>query len=268
MNDTRHATARAHRDRRAPWTLLLFAVSAFILPPYLAEGDDPLAYRDRGDRHEGVRLKPITGEDLELLAVIAEGELGGSDLGTAEDQVSVRFFLPRHDTVFLTVREPEPPRYFYWLDQVEPREPWRPSTTNTYSWSRSEVLDPLGLEPGTLVPLVRLGEREAGAREQVAPAWLGRDSGSLRVASYRFLFKTNAAARLEGHIVDPEGHQLSITSSCGERFRPAATCTLRWIPDADQAAGHYRLSLRGHFLADNTPLVRQVEFFHTPSWPP
>jgi hypothetical protein len=82
---------------------------------------DPLAYRARNGRWEGVRSGPVSGYDVELLGAMVESEQATAGV---PDEMAVLFFLDGQEDVYLTVRERDPLEY-YWLDRVVPPKGWR-----------------------------------------------------------------------------------------------------------------------------------------------
>src|SRR6185436_9647898 len=116
----------------------LLVTSVLGLVAFGIAGDD-FSYRDRGNRHEGTKPKPIGGYDVELLGAVVEP----SSMADFPDRAAVSFFLEREEPVCFLIREREP-REYYRLDQVKPASPWRPGATNTFEWPSGEVLRPLG----------------------------------------------------------------------------------------------------------------------------
>ena len=90
---------------------------------------DPYAYQDRGDRREGIRLRPVSGDDIELISVRAAPVGGAADLTPQE--MRLVFYLPEDANVNITVRELDY-RYYYWLDQVRPQRSWQSGQTNVF----------------------------------------------------------------------------------------------------------------------------------------
>ncbi len=237
----------------------LFVFSG-VLVSLSAGAQDPLAYRDRGDRHEGVKSKPVSGYDIELIgAVIESGDVASTDL---PERLALRFFLERAEEVYLTVRERDPEE-FYWLDQVRPARAWLPQATNVFTWPSVDVLRPLRLTPSDLVALVRLGQSTPSRRERVAPVILGE---SQQVAAYRFTFKINATAKIRHRIFGPASSETPVASGPERRRSAGVPFDVRWTADG-QPEGHYRLLVEGYFRNDNSRLLQEVQLFHTASWP-
>ena len=90
------------RESRKLWTLgigLLCVVWGFCTPPQLFAQRD-LQYQKRGDRYEGIKPKPVSGYDIELISVLADYQelLKGDDF---PNRVMLRFYLP-HKTGTVT----------------------------------------------------------------------------------------------------------------------------------------------------------------------
>ena len=137
--------------------------------PVDLSASDSVSYQPRGNRSEGIKPKPVTGYDLELLSVLADFREAASELPPT---LRVRFFLKESTLVSLTVREQ---RYkdYYWLDQVVPTSPWK-AGFNEFSWPTGDVLrrvDPkFPIE--NLGVVARLTHDGPSADELVAPAIL------------------------------------------------------------------------------------------------
>ena len=229
----------------------------------LSMAGDNVSYRDRGNRHEGVKPKPIGGYDVELLGAMVEPVPPPS--AELQDKVTISFFLEREESVHCLSRE-RLPKEFYWLDQVKPSSPWRPRTANTFSWPSSEVLRPLGLRPVDLLFLVRLGYDKPRVEERVAPVLFESASGGRKIRGYRFTFRAQATAKTRYAFFGPASK---------EPLQPMTLYTLRaanipfeipWSAEG-QTEGLYRLVLEGYFTADNQRFTQVVEFFHSPAWP-
>lgn len=229
------------------------------LPLLTALSGPPLAYRDRGDRHEGVKSKPVSGYDVELLGARVEMELP-SEL---PDDFTVQFFLERQEKVYLTVRERDPIE-FYWLDKVA-RTDWRSKATNSFTWPSQDVLGPLELSPERLLVLARLGREGPNPYERVAPVIFPGTSNPTRIAGYRFTFKSNGSARTHHRVFAPDSTEIQVPGSERQR-RPDTPFDVRWRV-GNWPEGIYRLRLEGYFLSDNARILQEVEFFHAPTWP-
>jgi hypothetical protein len=226
----------------------------------LGMAGDSLTYRDRGNRYEGTKPKPIGGYEVELLGAMVD------PVSTAgfPDKAAISFFLEREEPVHFLIREREPKEY-YRLDQVKPASPWRSRATNTFAWPSGDVLRPLGLGPADLLFLVRLGTDRPRTRERVAPVLLEPAASGRRVSGYRFTFRLQSTAKVRHAVYGPGSTEPPMTPYS----RRAADTSFEILWNAEgRAEGTYRLVLEGYFTADNLPLKQEVELFHSPTWPP
>ena len=99
--------------KRISWGLCICLVF-FGAPPLLWAQVD-LQYQQRGDRYEGVKPKPVSGYDIELISVLADYQEPHEGEGFPK-RVTLRFYLAGDDAVHLTVRELDY-RAYYWLDR-------------------------------------------------------------------------------------------------------------------------------------------------------
>ncbi len=167
-----------------------------------AQIEPRLRYQDRGDRHEGLRGREVSGYDIELLA--AQVEHRGAGDGWPE-QLRLSFYLPQAADVFVTVRQLRPRSSYYWLDKIDPPTPWRAQAVNRFTWSTAPVLARLpSVHPADLGAVVRLERAEPGKRELVAPALLHHGEPPPAVEGYRFTWKTTDTA-LVTDLVELEG---------------------------------------------------------------
>lgn len=84
--------------------------------PANAWADSHLTYQNRGTHYEGIKPKPVSGFDIELISVLADYREPAT---TLPEKLKVQFYLPEDSKVHRTVRELDY-RQFYWLDQVTP----------------------------------------------------------------------------------------------------------------------------------------------------
>ena len=104
--------------------------------PSLAE----MEYRDRGDRYEGVKQRPVSGYDIEVISVLIDHKETATQL---PDWFKLKFFLEQSYDVYITVRELDY-KYYYWMDKVRPPKPWQQGFSNDFSWPTREVIKQLG----------------------------------------------------------------------------------------------------------------------------
>jgi hypothetical protein len=227
--------------------------------PLLAQYDPALQYRERGNRWEGLKPKPVSGYDIELLSALIDYREPSRGWPQA---LRLRFFLPAAEPVAITVRQPRPRTAYYWLDKVVPPASWRPRAFNEFTWPTEPVLKQLGdsvtLEDLGAVVRLRQGPTR---QEKVAPAALFHTQAPAAASGYRFTFKTNGTAYVTGKIY--RGDQ-AVYQRPQNRERAGSPFTLSWAAQG-QPEGEYRLVLSGYF-DDNTRLAQEVVFYHRVSW--
>lgn len=250
---SRHPTA----IRRA-WAALATLLAVAL--PLLAQHDPKLQYQNRGNRHEGLKPKPVSGYDIELLSALVEHR---EPFSTWPPEMHLKFYLPTADPVAITVRLPRPKTWYYWLDEVKPASPWKPQAWNEFPWPTDPVLKNLSqVTPDDLGAVVRLGTGGPAKVETIAPAALFHGRAPKAAAGYRFTFKTNGRAYVTARIFrgDKEVYlRRQNEEKAGSPF------TLAWEA-GEEPQGDYRLVLSGYF-SDNTPLAKEVRFHHQVTWP-
>jgi hypothetical protein len=240
------------------------ALAALLLTslPLFAQYDSALQYQNRGNRHEGLKSKPVSGYDVELLSALVDWREPSS---AWPETVHLRFYLPTAEPVFVTVRQPRPKTTYYWLDKVEPPSPWRAGAFNEFAWPTSTVLRSLpSVTFEDLGAVVRLRQAEPSREELIAPAALFHAQPPSAVSAYRFTFKTNGAAHVAGAIYR-DGQKEAIYQRPQDREQPGSPFTLRWDAQG-QPEGEYLLVLSGFFDNDNTQLLKRVTFYHRAAW--
>lgn len=83
--------------------------------PLVLWADSNPDYQNRGTLYEGVRPKPVSGNDIEVISVLADYHELAERL---PEHLRVGFYLPGQTAVHLAVREQDY-RLYYWLDKVE-----------------------------------------------------------------------------------------------------------------------------------------------------
>jgi hypothetical protein len=159
-------SSRRPGNRR--WELTWAAVLLLAALPLLAQYDPALQYQNRGNRYEGIKPKPVSGYDIELLsALVAYSEPSS----TWPETLRLKFYLPATEDVFVTVRQPRPKTTYYWLDKVVPPAPWRPQAFNEFTWPTAPVLRNLpSVTLDDLGAVVRLRQQDPSKEETIAPA--------------------------------------------------------------------------------------------------
>ena len=246
--------------RRLILVVLYLTVLYPITPARLSAQSD-LDYQNRGDRHEGVKPKPVSGFDIELISVLADYN---DSTNQVPDQLRVKFYLKPQTTVNLTVREQDY-RLFYWMDKVKPARGWKAGTENEFAWPTGTVLKQLDakLDMYELGVLVRLGSDMPRSVEEVAPAILYHSRQPDSIDAYLFTMKTNGDARMSCSVYR-EGEAEAIMTQAFRRIPGGRPFTVRWDARGAGAAG-YTLVCKGYFLDTNQPLQQTVRFFHKPA---
>ncbi|MEQ1680899.1 MAG: hypothetical protein ABL950_09875 [Nitrospira sp.] len=240
---------------RATWLVLV----VFLVPlPLWADAN--LDYQNRGDRFEGIKPKPVSGYDIEVISVLADYQETATQL---PDQLRVAFYLQSQAPVHLTVREQDY-RLYYWLDKVTPAKGWQAKSVNEYTWPTKPVLRQLDqkLNPYELGVLIRLGKETPAENEEIAPAILYHAQPPERISGYLFTMKANGDARLSCKVLRGK-ESAEVMTQTFRRLPGGRPFTVRWDAAGAQE-GHYTLVCSGYFLDTNQPLRQTVRFFHRP----
>jgi hypothetical protein len=218
-----------------------------------------LQYQKRGDRFEGIKPKPVSGGDVELISALVDFR---ERVDSTPPRFRLRFFLERPQKVYLTVRELDY-KHYYWLDQVQPKVPWQPGFENIFEWSTIDVIQKLNqLDMYDLGAVARLQKPTPSMVESVAPLIFYHSQAPHTIDGYLFTFKTNGDVRLTSSVYR-EGEAKALSTQIFRRQRGGRPFTVRW--ESSQAEkGYYRLMLEGYFLSSNDPINQTVRFFHQP----
>ena len=242
-------------------SIITWSLGIALLGAGVGLAQDDLNYRKRANRFEGIREKPVSGFDIELLSAQVDFSDTPARLG---ERFHVRFFLRKPRDVHLTVREIDY-RHFYWLDKVAPPSPWRAGFDNVFDWSTADVVQRLGdLRISDLGVVARLGRDTPGAVEEVAPAVFYQSQYPRTVDGYLFRFRLREDAKVKATIYDGDGRTI-FTRDLGRQFggRPF---TVRWpVTSPPLPVGSYKLVLSGYLLSTNDPVGQIVQFYHRPS---
>ncbi|MDF0666640.1 MAG: SUMF1/EgtB/PvdO family nonheme iron enzyme [Nitrospira sp.] len=227
--------------------------------PSSSGGPFNLDYQNRGTYFEGVRPKPVSGYDIELISVMAD--YGDKDF-LIPDCLRLRFYLREAVPVQITVREQEV-RLYYWLDKIIPTAPWKVGL-NEFSWPTGRVLKRLDekLNVSELGVLIRLGRQTPAAAEDVAPAILYHTRLPEKISGYMFTMKANGDARLTCKVFQ-EGKSTELMTQNFRRIPGGRPFTVRWDAAGAQE-GRYALDCNGYSLDTNQPVRQRVRFYHQP----
>ncbi len=227
-------------------------VTTFILlfTANIAYGDE-LEYQNRGDRWEGIKAKPVSGKDIELLSALA---YHGEKWQTIPSQCKLKFYLPNQKDVKLKVQELKP-KYYYWLDQVIPKPRSWQSGFNEFQWATKDVIKPLKLDITKLGVVVSLGK--SAKYERVAPAVFYHSELPKKIKGYLFHFKVCESSKLK-YSIYKAGKKL-LTKNLGKRF-PGKPFGIFW--DSSKAEeGEYELRVQGYFLDNFVPFQHSSILF-------
>ncbi|NIV69489.1 MAG: hypothetical protein GWN41_05035 [Phycisphaerae bacterium] len=230
----------------------------FILTP-VASAQSHLQYQNRGNRYEGIRPKPVSGYDIDLISARVDYK---EEVEQMPAQLKVKFYLQDTAAVHLTVREVDY-KYYYWMDKVRPSEPWRRGFDNVFVWPTQDVIRQLDeIKMYDLGVVARLQKSRPSKVERVAPAIFYHSQFPSPIKGYLFTFKTNGDALLSCSIYK-EGEAEPVFTSIFPRQRGGRPFTVRW--DSSQARkGSYRLVITGYFLNTSDPIDQTVRFYHQP----
>jgi hypothetical protein len=220
-----------------------------------------LAYQNRGGYSEGTRTEPSTGPaSLDLIALLIDT---GQPVNEVPAKFRAMFYLPRQDSVNLTIRELNP-EYYYWLGDVEAGG-WKAGQIIHFEWNTGKVIRSLNWlrRPLTLDQLgatARLGSFGPGQLEVVAPVALFHSDPPRLAELYRFVFSPGERMDLTFE-VSPEGTN---TPLAAERFSsvPARQPHLFSWRSGNAQDGWYRLTVSGQVLRNNARVARVVRFYH------
>ncbi len=231
--------------------VLMMAAGASAQPAHLV-------YQKRGRYREGIRTAPSSGPALDLIAAMADyREPHGQPL---PPMFRARFYLPKPDPAFLTIRETQPDVYFYWLESPQDeQQTWAGGKANVFEWPTATVIQsltdkgPLTLDD--LAAVVRIGRKTPGLQEVVAPVALYHAKPPQTVESYRFVFRPSERMRLQ--------FTLSGESQKFPRVMGGQPHAVTW-DFRKRAEGWHQIAITGYALSNNAPVDATVRFYHAP----
>lgn len=243
---------------RTRWLLVLCALVLGVAAT-LAQQD--VQYQRRGNRSEGIKPKPVSGYDVELLSALVDTQEDMSKLGA---MLGLKFFLEAPVGVYPLVRELEY-KHYYVLDNVQPGTAWQAGYGNVFEWPTGVVLGRLSaFKPSDLGIVVRLGKATASVDENVAPVVFYQSTPPPRATGYRFTFSLRDDGAVTAKVFregqDPEVFSQRIARQPGGR-----PFVVKWaVADGETSEGRYRMVLSGYFLASNKAIQQTVRFYHQP----
>ncbi len=176
-------------------------------------------YQDRGNRHEGIKGKPVSGSDVELISARVNYT---DEVQQVPLRLKVKFYLVQPSEVYLTVRELDN-TYYYWMDNVRPAKPWQSGFGNVFAWPTQDViqtLEQLKMNPYGLGVVARLGDSEPRMKERVAPVIFYHARFPAVVKGYLFTLRTSDTPRPKGGA--SSGRWAPQTTPCSETTCPSA----------------------------------------------
>jgi hypothetical protein len=237
---------------------LLTTIAVVLLVPASLYAQIDLEYQKRGNYYEGVRPKPVSGYDVEVISAVVDFQEPAQEL---PGELHVLFYLESPIDVHLTVREQDY-RLFYWLDKAKLPRAWQSHAYNEFVWPSGNVLKKLDqkLNIYELGVLVRLGQPAPSQVERMAPAIFYHARAPTEIPGYLFSMKTNDDARLSCSLYR-EGSETAIMTEVFRRIPGGRPFTVR-LGAANIAEGHHALVCKGFFLETNKPIHQTIRFYH------
>jgi hypothetical protein len=223
------------------------------------QAQEDLQYQKRANRYEGIKPRPVSGFDIELLSARVDFNDNPEKLG---ERFHARFFLERPTEVYIVARELDY-KHFYWLDRVVTQSPWRPGFSNVFDWPTQDVVKQLAdLRISDLGVVARLEREGPSAVEKVAPVVFYQTQFPSKVTGYVFHFRLREDAKVKGAIYNAAGGDPVFTQDLGKQ-RGSRPFAFRWgVTSPPAAEGLYKLVLSGYMLATNDPVSQVVQFYH------
>jgi hypothetical protein len=246
-------------------TKMLFTIAVLLCVPLSVlaanckniSSTDKRAYKDRGDRCEGIHPQLVSGYDIELISAMANYREPTKGL---PEYFKLKFCLPEGiNDVHVKVRELE---YEHYYRMDKPRISWDTGCSNFFQWSTDAVIKHLrGLNMSDLAVLVRLGKQRPSVKEEVAPVIFYHSKSPNNISGYLFTLKTNRDAKLKYSIRNEETRQTVVTRSNYLRTRSNKPFQIGW-DNAPTQNGSYKLNLKGYFISNGESIRQSIRFYH------
>jgi len=247
-------------------SLIIFVLfSQIVFADCQPRGIGELGYQLRQDRCEGVKPKPVSGDDIELLSALA---YYGERWETIPEFCKLKFYLPEQNTfdlttVKFTVREriyTLEPEHFYWMENIPEQTKWQKIDDGYhYQWSTESVIKPLKLDISTLGVLVHLEKQGLDNIEKVAPVTFYHNEPPEEIKGYLFDFKIAGNAKLK-YAIYKDNEKLIEENDLGKRFENEPF-RIFW-KSIDVEEGNYKLVINGRFSSDLRKFRHVVQFYH------
>jgi hypothetical protein len=240
------------------WQALAVSV-ALSCASFPVHAQDATDYQKRANRYEGIKPKPVSGFDIELLSARVDFNDAPEQLG---EHFHARFFLEQPVPVHIVVRELDY-KHFYWLDKAVPQAPWRSGYGNVFDWPTRDVIQQLGdLRISDLGVVARLEREGPTAVEKVAPVVFYQTQFPSKVTGYVFHFRVREDAKVKGVIYKAPAGDAVLSQDLGKQ-RGSRPFALKWdVMSPPAPEGLYQLVLSGYMLATNDPISQVVQFYH------
>jgi len=216
-----------------------------------------LIYKKRGNRYEGLKERPLSVPDIELISARINYN---EEIIQDPSSFKLKFYLKQNKPdVFITVRELDYIRY-YWMDKVEPS--WK-SGFNEFIWSTDDVIKHLeGLKMYDLGVVIRLGEEHPTIKEKIAPAIFYHSKfPSGEIKEYLFTFKCSRDAKLV-YSFCKDGDENNPLEKKEKRVWGDEPFTILWRCPTTIGDGLYNLSVKGHFFTKPFDINYSLQFYH------
>jgi hypothetical protein len=223
--------------------------------PGTAQRGEPLEYRNRGNRMEGIeKLRMVGGADIDLAgALIKSGDFPPVD---SIKSLRLRFYLTDSAAMKIKVRDLLGKNYL----MVPHRQQWRKGW-NDFRWPAGEILQKIPLQPDELAVIDSIYAKAPGF---VVPFVLTCDERRAMRQKYRFVFITNGWAQITVKwLRKSDSHYRELESYSLEE--PANT---PFVVERDfemsESEGYCRLQLRGRIKRLDTiiKVEREYDFYH------
>jgi len=183
-----------HPNISKPVRLVIIVCVVHLVSGNLSTAQD-VAWRDRGDRFEGViSSREVSGDYFQLLGVHLEE---GRELGPSVAALDVTFWLPARETISIKVWEP---KKNYWM---VPHQKSFPAGKQSFSWPVTPVVLPLKLPVDKLQVLVSNSDETL-----YYPAQLHAGAQPSEKKRYRFSFESKGGVELKGAFLRKTGDRL------------------------------------------------------------
>jgi hypothetical protein len=215
-----------------------------------------LSYTSRGDRYEGKKDKPISGEFVELVSVVT----GSTSISSISKFCRLQFYLPQYSKVDNIVVQELRPREYYWLDKVQKK--WLPGEPNNYEWPTEDVLKPLGIEDiSKLGVVVRL--RNQSGVEYVTPVKFYSEIVPISTGEYRFVFRPLTGMKSLDYLVFDQQSSNDTVLVSGNLGKVSANSSLVISLNSRklQQEGFYELQVNG-VTSNNSSVDEKIVFYH------